>query len=81
MFESTYGVINYVLSGPDNKPVIMFVHGDKDLKFLIKAGNRWHERTAHAKRMIIEDAGHVTTGDQPKIVNEAIDAFIQNIVR
>lgn len=61
---------------PVKQPTLI-LHGEKDLKFLIKAGNRWHAAVNHTERHMIKDAAHVATGDQVEQVNTHIDRFIQ----
>jgi len=59
-------------------PTLIMV-GDHDVATVPAKSERIHERIANSKLVLIPNAGHSSTIEEPEFINQQIDAFLKNL--
>ena len=63
--------------GKINTPTLIIV-GDEDTATVPAKSERMHERIKNSKLVVIKNAGHSSSIEEPEQVNKAVEEFLVN---
>jgi 3-oxoadipate enol-lactonase len=83
ILEITEGMFEEMAKGVPVAPGVplLMIHGEKEMSFVRKHLQSWHEQTPGSRYAVIPDAGHIANQDNPQAFNDVLLEFLEECVR
>jgi 3-oxoadipate enol-lactonase len=82
LIEVTRAALAAVSPGRANTRVpvpVLLVHGERDLRMVVRAARRWEATEAGCRRVSLPGAGHLANLDRPEAFDAALTGFVREL--